>query len=103
MDTADKVSRLAGEIGLELVVAGVPKTIDNDLGDDTFTIIDHTPGYGSAARYWAHMIQNVNEENRGMCGSEAVSVLQAMGRKSGYITASQISRPVQRNALPLYG
>lgn len=103
MDTADKVSRLAGEIGLELVVAGVPKTIDNDLGDDTFTIIDHTPGYGSAARYWAHMIQNVNEENRGMCGSEAVSVLQAMGRKSGYITAAaRLADPYREMPLQLY-
>ena len=88
MDTAGKVSKLAREKGLDLVVAGVPKTIDNDIGDDKFTIIDHTPGYGSAARYWAHTIQNVNEENRGMCGSEPVAVLQAMGRKSGFITAA---------------
>lgn len=103
MDTADKVSRLAKEKGLELVVAGVPKTIDNDLGDDKFTIIDHTPGYGSAARYWAHMIQNVNEENRGMCGSEAVSVLQAMGRKSGYITAAaRLADPCREMPLQLY-
>lgn len=103
MDTADKVSRLAKEKGLELVVAGVPKTIDNDLGDDKFTIIDHTPGYGSAARYWAHMIQNVNEENRGMCGSEAVSVLQAMGRKSGYITAAaRLADPYREMPLQLY-
>jgi len=103
MDTADKVSRLAKEQGMELVVTGVPKTIDNDLGDDKFTIIDHTPGYGSAARYWAHTIQNVNEENRGMCGSEAVSVLQAMGRKSGYITAAaRLADPYREMPLQLY-
>ncbi len=103
MDTADKVSKLARERGLELVVAGVPKTIDNDLGDEKFTIIDHTPGYGSAARYWAHTIQNVNEENRGMCGSEAVTVLQAMGRKSGYITAaSRLADPQREMPLQLY-
>jgi 6-phosphofructokinase len=103
MDTADKVSRLAKEQGLELVVTGVPKTIDNDLGDDKFTIIDHTPGYGSAARYWAHTIQNVNEENRGMCVSEAVSVLQAMGRKSGYITAAaRLADPFREMPLQLY-
>lgn len=103
MDTADKVSRLARERGIELVVAGVPKTIDNDLGDDKFTIIDHTPGYGSAARYWAHMIQNVNEENRGMCGSEAVAVLQAMGRKAGFITAAaRLADPQREMPLQLY-
>ncbi len=103
MDTAGKVSKLAKERGIDLVVAGVPKTIDNDLGDDRFTIIDHTPGYGSAARYWAHLIQNVNEENRGMCGSEPVAVLQAMGRKSGYITAAaRLGDPYREMPLQLY-
>jgi 6-phosphofructokinase 1 len=103
MDTAGKVSKLARERGLDLVVAGVPKTIDNDIGDDKFTIIDHTPGYGSAARYWAHLIQNANEENRGMCGSEAVSVFQAMGRKSGYITAAaRLADPLREMPLQLY-
>lgn len=103
MDTAGKVSKLARERGLDLVVAGVPKTIDNDIGDDKFTIIDHTPGYGSAARYWAHLIQNVNEENRGMCGSEPVAVLQAMGRKSGYITAAaRLADPHREMPLQLY-
>jgi 6-phosphofructokinase 1 len=88
MDTADKVAKLARERSYDLVVAGVPKTIDNDLGDEGFTIIDHTPGYASAARYWASIIQNTNEENKGMCVSERVAVLQAMGRKSGFITAA---------------
>ncbi|MGB5881950.1 MAG: 6-phosphofructokinase, partial [Thermoanaerobaculia bacterium] len=53
MDTAHKVAQLAGERGLELVAVGVPKTIDNDVGDSEFKLIDHTPGYGSVARYWA--------------------------------------------------
>lgn len=103
MDTASKVSRLARERGLELVVAGVPKTIDNDIGDEKFTIIDHTPGYGSAARYWAYLMQNVNEENRGMSVSESVSVLQAMGRKSGYITAAaRLGDPNREMPMQLY-
>jgi 6-phosphofructokinase len=45
MDTAGKVSKLAKENDVELIVTGVPKTIDNDIGDEEFTIIDHTPGY----------------------------------------------------------
>ena len=53
MDTAAKVAALAAEKGLDLVGVGVPKTIDNDVGDSQFELIDHTPGYGSVARYWA--------------------------------------------------
>ena len=88
MDTAAKVSALAQAQGYDLTVTGVPKTIDNDVGDQDFKLVDHTPGYGSAARYWSHVIQNVNEENRGMSVSECVCVLQAMGRTTGFITAS---------------
>lgn len=103
MDTADKVSKLAKKEGYELVVAGIPKTIDNDVGDDEFTIIDHTPGYASAARYWASIIQNTNEENKGMCVSERVAVLQAMGRKSGYITAAaRLADPLREMPLQMY-
>jgi 6-phosphofructokinase 1 len=103
MDTAAKVSALARARGVELVVTGVPKTIDNDIGDAEFRIIDHTPGYGSAARYWASLIQNVEEENRGMCVSEPVAVLQAMGRKSGFITAaSRLGDPRREMPLQLY-
>jgi 6-phosphofructokinase len=103
MDTAAKVSALARQRGVELAVAGVPKTIDNDIGDQEFRIIDHTPGYGSAARDWAHLIQNVEEENRGMSVSEPVAVLQAMGRKSGFITAAaRLGDPERRAPLQLY-
>jgi 6-phosphofructokinase 1 len=103
MDTADKVSRLARSEGYDLVVAGVPKTIDNDIGDEAFTVIDHTPGYASAARFWADIIQNTNEENRGMCVSERVAVLQAMGRKSGFITAAaRLADPNREMPLQLY-
>src|SRR5690606_22027568 len=65
MDTANKVSKLAQEQGLDLVAVGVPKTIDNDVGDSEFRLIDHTPGYGSVARYWMGVVQNANEENAG--------------------------------------
>jgi len=88
MDTAAKVNALAKEQGYPLIVAGIPKTIDNDLGDEAFTIIDHTPGYGSCARYWAHLMQNAYQETLAMHTSECVSVYQAMGRTSGFITAA---------------
>jgi len=103
MDTANRVSELAKEEGIELIVTGVPKTIDNDLGDEEFTVIDHTPGYGSAARYWAYLIQNIDEENRGMCVSEPVAVLQAMGRKSGFIpAAARLADPEREMPLQIY-
>jgi len=103
MDTAAKVSKLAHEEGYELIVVGVPKTIDNDVGDDAFTIIDHTPGYGSAARYWAMNMQNINEENRAIHISECVSVHQAMGRSSGWITAAaRLGDPERRMPLQMY-
>ena len=88
MDTAHKVAQLAHERGLELVGTGVPKTIDNDVGDSAFKLIDHTPGYGSVARYWALTVQNANEENAGSCPADPVLVMQAMGRKIGYIPAA---------------
>lgn len=100
MDTAQKVSDLARSMDYDLVVTGVPKTIDNDVGDQEFKLIDHTPGYGSTARYWANIIQNINEENRGINVSESVAVIQAMGRKSGFITAAARLGDVKRR-MPL--
>ncbi|HEY5583967.1 MAG TPA: diphosphate--fructose-6-phosphate 1-phosphotransferase [Ruminiclostridium sp.] len=88
MDTANKISRLAHEKGLELVAVGIPKTIDNDVGDSEFKLIDHTPGYGSVARYWMSYIQNANEENAGSSPADPVLVMQAMGRKIGFIPAA---------------
>ena len=88
MDTAHKVAALAAERGLELVAVGIPKTIDNDVGDAEFQLIDHTPGYGSVARYWAYIVQGANEENRGASPSDPVLVMQAMGRRIGYIPAA---------------
>lgn len=88
MDTAHKIAQLAHERGLDLVAVGVPKTIDNDVGDSEFKLIDHTPGYGSVARYWALNVQNANEENAGSYPADVVLVMQAMGRKIGYIPAA---------------
>lgn len=88
MDTAHKVAQLAAERGLDLVAVGVPKTIDNDVGDAEFKLIDHTPGYGSVARYWALTVQAANEENAGSFPADPVLVMQAMGRKIGFIPAA---------------
>ncbi len=103
MDTAHKVSALAQARGLELVVTGVPKTVDNDLGDPEFRLVDHTPGYGSAARYWTLLIQAANEENAGSCRSDPVLVLQAMGRETGFIpAAARLADPHREMPLHIY-
>ncbi len=103
MDTANKLSILAAERGLELTAVGVPKTIDNDVGDSEFKLIDHTPGYGSVAKYWAAAVQNANEENSGSCPADPVLVLQAMGRKIGYIpAAARLADPYREMPLLIY-
>jgi ATP-dependent phosphofructokinase / diphosphate-dependent phosphofructokinase len=103
MDTAHKVAELASERGLDLVAIGGPKTIDNDVGDSEFKLIDHTPGYGSVARYWALNIQNANEENAGSSPADPVLVIQAMGRKIGFIpAAARLADPQREMPLQIY-
>ncbi len=103
MDTANKVAKLANERGLDMVGIGAPKTIDNDVGDSEFKLIDHTPGYGSCAKYWMHMVQNANEENAGSSPADPVLVLQAMGRKIGYIpAAARLADPKRELPLQIY-
>ncbi|MCG2716817.1 MAG: diphosphate--fructose-6-phosphate 1-phosphotransferase [Candidatus Marinimicrobia bacterium] len=103
MDTANKIAKLAHEKGLDLIATGVSKTIDNDVGDSEFKLIDHTPGYGSVARYWACNIQNANEENMGSCPSDPVLVIQVMGRKIGFIpAAARLADPDREMPLQIY-
>ncbi|HVF10786.1 MAG TPA: diphosphate--fructose-6-phosphate 1-phosphotransferase [Abditibacteriaceae bacterium] len=103
MDTAHKVANLAQERGIDLIAGGVPKTIDNDVGDAAFKLIDHTPGYGSVARYWASVVQGANEENRGSSPADPVLVLQAMGRKIGFIpAAARLADPNREMPLQIY-
>ena len=103
MDTADKVAALARQRGLDLAGIGVPKTIDNDVGDSEFKLIDHTPGYGSVAKFWMHTVQTANEENEGSSPADPVLVMQAMGRKIGYIpAAARLADPAREMPLQIY-
>jgi 6-phosphofructokinase 1 len=81
----------------------VPKTIDNDLGDEARKLIDHTPGFGSTARYWAMLMKDAEQENRGMYVSEPVIVFQTMGRKAGFIAAAaRLADPKRETPLQMY-
>jgi 6-phosphofructokinase 1 len=102
-DTAQKVSKLAHDRGLDLIATGVPKTIDNDLGDAGFTLLDHSPGYGSIARYYAHYVRQANEENAGSAPADPVLVIQAMGRKIGFIpAAARLADPERTMPIQIY-
>lgn len=81
MDTANKVAELASEAGYDLRVLGIPKTIDNDL-----EYTDHSPGYGSAARYYAISIMEVGIDVKSL--PIPVSIFETMGRNSGWLAAS---------------
>jgi 6-phosphofructokinase 1 len=103
MDTAYRVSAFARARGVDLVAVGGPKTIDNDVGDADFKLVDHTPGYGSTARYLAHIVANANEENAGSCTSDPVLVIQAMGRRIGFIpAAARLADPERQMPLRIF-
>jgi ATP-dependent phosphofructokinase / diphosphate-dependent phosphofructokinase len=83
MDTGDRLHRAATAAGRDLAVWGVPKTIDNDLEET-----DHSPGYGSAARYWAVSTQEATLDLVAMRTYDRVLILETMGRNSGWLTAA---------------
>lgn len=103
MDTANKIAEMAKVRGLDLTAVGVPKTIDNDVGDSEFKLVDHTPGYGSVAKYWMHTVQYADQENKGSCPADPVLVMQAMGRKIGFIpAAARLADPKREMPLLIY-
>lgn len=82
MDTTDKLSRFAAATGKDVKVAGIPKTVDNDL-----VITDHTPGYGSAAKFVTNCMRQIALDTD-VYRMPSVVVLEAMGRNAGWLTAA---------------
>lgn len=81
-DSARIVQELAAEAGHELHVFHIPKTIDNDL-----RVHDHTPGYGSAAKFVASAMMGDNYDNASLPG---IKVDIIMGRHAGFLTAASV-------------
>ena len=81
-DTARIVSEEASRHAYRLTCAHVPKTIDNDL-----MVNDHTPGFGSAARFVASAFAGINLDNQALRG---VYVGVVMGRHAGFLTAASV-------------
>lgn len=82
MDTCHKISQYMENVGYECRCMGVPKTIDNDLYGT-----DHSPGYGSAAKYVATATMEVYHDAR-VYDTGMVAVLEVMGRNAGWLTAA---------------
>ena len=82
MDTVAKLSEYTKNHDYEMRIIGVPKTIDNDL-----VVTDHTPGFGSAAKYIATTIQEIIRDCA-VYTTKAVTIVEIMGRDAGWLTAS---------------
>lgn len=83
MLAAGELARRAAETGYDLRVIGIPKTVDNDLAET-----DHSPGYGSAARYMAVIALELGRDNESL--PFPVCILEAMGRHTGWLAAASV-------------
>lgn len=83
MDTVSKLSLYAEKISSDIRVIGIPKTIDNDLVET-----DHTPGFGSAAKYVASTVREIAIDASVYDNKKSVTIVEIMGRHAGWLTAA---------------
>ena len=93
MDTVLKLSDYAAKIKSDIRIIGVPKTIDNDL-----CMIDHTPGFGSAAKYIASTMLEIAHDTF-IYAVKSVTIVEIMGRDAGWLTAASA---LARNDCPAF-
>ncbi len=84
MDTVMQLSKYGKSIGSDIRFMGIPKTIDNDL-----PITDHTPGYGSAAKYIATAMKEIICDAK-TYDTTSITLVEIMGRNAGWLTAATI-------------
>ncbi|MBR3908647.1 MAG: 6-phosphofructokinase [Clostridia bacterium] len=82
MDTTYKLSNYTVSKNIDIKIIGIPKTIDNDL-----CYTDHTPGFGSAAKYLATTMQEITRDSE-VYDLKSVLIVEVMGRHAGWLTAS---------------
>lgn len=82
MDTVNKLTNYGKSINSDIKFIGIPKTIDNDL-----ECIDHTPGFGSAAKYIATSILEIAHDAY-IYDVNSVTIIEIMGRNAGWLTAA---------------
>ena len=85
MDTVSKLSRYAETVNSEIRFIGIPKTIDNDL-----VLTDHTPGFGSAAKYVASTVREIAIDASVYDNKKSVTIVEIMGRHAGWLAASSV-------------
>lgn len=85
MDTVSKLSRYAEKNGSDICFIGIPKTIDNDL-----VHTDHTPGFGSAAKYVASTVREIAVDASVYDNKKSVTIVEIMGRHAGWLTAASV-------------
>lgn len=84
MDTVEKLSRYGELCHSSISFIGVPKTIDNDL-----PVTDHTPGYGSAAKYVASTVREIVLD-ASVYQQPSITLVELMGRHAGWVTAASV-------------
>ncbi len=82
MDTVYKLSKYVEKKNIDIKILGIPKTIDNDLCG-----IDHSPGFGSAAKYISLIVKNVSYDTS-IYSIKSVHIIETMGRDAGWLAAS---------------
>lgn len=82
MDTVSRLDKYFKSKNKDIKVMGVPKTIDNDL-----CVTDHTPGFGSAAKYVASTMLEIIRDSS-VYSAQSVTIVEIMGRHAGWLTAS---------------
>lgn len=85
MDTVSKLARYAKKKGSGIRFIGIPKTIDNDL-----VCTDHTPGFGSAAKYVASTVREIAVDASVYDNKKSVTIVEIMGRHAGWLTAAGV-------------
>lgn len=94
MDTVLKLSDYAKKINYDISIIGVPKTIDNDL-----CVTDHTPGFGSAAKYIAASMLEIAHDTA-IYPVKSVTIVEIMGRDAGWLTAASALARNSYNTAP---
>lgn len=94
MDTVDKLNAYAQQIGNPIKIVGIPKTIDNDL-----CITDHTPGYGSAAKYVASTLLEIGHDTS-IYPIKSVTIVEIMGRDAGWLAGASVLARNKYNQAP---
>lgn len=94
MDTVLKLSEYGKKIGSPVRIIGIPKTVDNDLCET-----DHTPGFGSAAKYIATSLLEIAHDTF-IYAVKSVTIVEIMGRDAGWLTAAAALARNEYNTAP---